>query len=517
MFGSFFKYTYKSAISKTGIRLNLGQLLIFGSKRPGLKGRLQKLRLAIMITVDMNVMYGIKKYGADKIALLGFFVVALLIAQLVVVWRSAILLSEPIRLEYGGLSASVPVGNGWRSERQWRYQNSEFILSSFFETGSGNITAMARCRYSLAASAVDAEMVFDKKASEVGGAIENTGLSQAGPLTINWAYIIKPQTLYDTVLGLAHLPNNHQLDIEVYQTTGDIDLTKRVFNHIIESLQFEDNQLFEAGSRVVAGIKSRGLDSFLPGPSAGQSQNGLSLDEQGGGEFFLIRDARGREIGFTMGLLGRLANQAEFSQTSFSIQGTGFYYVRSGYDTQQVTFFESDNSFDEFVWKSETGDIKGRRATEIVLGRDGIMTVKKFGVRSGERGYRISSATIPEFLGELIFEQMVYTGDREIFADIVDAEGRIIPAFVSRIEVEDIAAGEEYAYAFEVKLLNGRGFSERVYLDERKRISKRILQQEDLYTLERTDLEEVLRRFPQWTDFILGAMQGSRISGRGPL
>lgn len=517
MFGSFFKYTYKSAISKTGIRLNLGQSLIFGRKRLGLRRWLQKLCLAIMITVDMNVMYGIKKYGADKIALLGFFIVALLIAELVVVWRSAILLSEPIRLEYGGLSASVPVGNGWRSERQWRYQNSEFILSSFFETGSGNITAMARCRYSLAASAVDAETVFDKKASEIGGAIKNTGLSQAGPLTINWAYIIKPKTLYDTVLGLARLPNNHQLDIEVYQTIGDIDLTKRVFNHITESLQFEGNRLFEAGSRVVAEIKSRGLDSFLPSRSAGQSQNGLSLDERGEGEFFLIRDARGRDIGFTMGLLGRSGDQADYSQTSLSIQGTSFYYVRGRYDRQQVTFFESDNSFDEFVWKSETSGIKGRRAAEIVLDRDGVMTVKKLGVRSGERGYRISSAAIPDFLGELIFEQMVDTGYREIFADIVEAEGRIIPALFSRIEVEDIAAGEEYAYVFEVKLLNGRGFSERIYLDERKRVSKRILQQEDLYTLERTDLEDVLRRFPQWTDFILGALQGSRISGRGPL
>lgn len=468
--------------------------------------------LAIMITVDMNVMYGIKKYGADKIVLLGFFIVALLIAQLVVVWRSAILLSEPISLEYGGLSVSVPVGNGWRSERQWRYQNSEFILSSFFGTGPGKITAMARCRYSLAAGAADAEKVFDKKASEVGGAIENTGLSQAGPLTINWAYIIKPKTLYNTVLGLARLPNNHQLDIEVYQTTGDIELTKRVFNLITESLQFEDNRLFEAGSRVVAGIKSRGLESFLPSRSAE-----LSLNGRGEGEFFLIRDAGGRDIGFTMGLLGSSGDQADYSQTSLSIQGTSFYYVRGRYDRQQVTFFESDNSFDEFVWKSETSDIKGRRAAEIVLGRDGVMTVKKFGVRSGERGYRISSVAIPDFLGGLIFEQMVDTGDREIFADIVEAEGRIIPAFFSRTEVEDIAAGEEYAYAFEVKLLNGRGFSERVYLGERKHVSKRILQQEDLYTLERTDLEDVLGRFPQWVDFILGALQGSRISGRGPL
>ena len=73
---------------------------------------LQKKRWAISITAYMDKTYDIRKIGGDKIALLGLFVVSLLIARFIVVSKSAILLLEPIPLTDTGLSVSMPDGNG---------------------------------------------------------------------------------------------------------------------------------------------------------------------------------------------------------------------------------------------------------------------------------------------------------------------------------------------------------------------------------------------------------------------
>jgi hypothetical protein len=64
-------------------------------------------------------------------------------------------------------------------------------------------------------------------------------------------------------------------------------------------------------------------------------------------------------------------------------------------------------------------------------------------------------------------------------------------------------AAIEAAYVFKVELLNGRGFSEQVYLDDQRQISKRLLQQEDTYTIERTVAENILREFPEQGSLLL--------------
>ena len=487
-----------------------------------------------MITVDMNGTYEAKKYGADKIALLGLFIVALLIARFVIVSRSAVVLSEPIKLNYAGLSASLPAGNGWRSGKQWKYEKNAFILSSFFDSGFGNVTGLAQCRYLLAAAEATPDTLFREKASAIGGAIAETGQiltdrpgsrfakssQDWGPLTIDWAHIKKPKTLFDAFFGTIQLPNNRQLNIEVYQTTGDTDLAKQVFERITESLKFEDNQLFKAGSEIVTAIKIAGLDRFL--------------DNQSRKDFFLIKDVRKRTIGFTMDVLGpRFAKSSQNGGAQLNIQAASFYYIRGRYAHERATFFQSDNSFDEFIWKSEISSIRGRNSTEITLLKDGIMTVKKFNAQVEEKNYQISPAAIPDVFIEFIFGQMLDSDYEKIFVDIIKADGTILPALISRIEtprrfaslaplcllsqtargvtrvqVQNRNSGpaiveEETAYAFRMELLDGRGFSQQLYLDEQRRISKALLRQESIYSLERTTVENILEHFPEKADYVL--------------
>ncbi len=202
---------------------------------------MQKMRLAITITAYMDKTYDIRKIEGDKIALLGLFIVALLIAHIIVVSKSALVFSEPITLTNSGLSVSMPAGNGWKSEKKWKYHEKAFSLSSNFALGSSRPTAWAQCRYLLAAEPTTPQMRFEQKALEVEGRIVKMDQMRIDTLIIDWALIEKPQTSFSFIFGTANLPNNHQLDIEVHQVMGDTEMAERTFKGIVKTLSFKDN------------------------------------------------------------------------------------------------------------------------------------------------------------------------------------------------------------------------------------------------------------------------------------
>lgn len=488
-----------------------------------------------MLALYMDGTYETRSRWVDKIAFFSLFIAVLLIAYFIVIRRSVIVLSEPIELNCAGLSVCIPTGAGWRSEKQWKYQQNTLTLDSFFNPGSGSVTTIVSCRYLLAAAETTPEALFKEKASAVSGSkitktgqITNTPLN-AGLPALNWAHIEslaggkqETKTPFDMFFGTAQLPNNRRLDIEVHQETGDTNLAEGIFNSVINSLNFTENRLLEAGSKIVTEIKGKGLDSFLGPHSAKNSQNGGHLDNEDRESFFLIKDARERTIGFTMEALGshfaeRPQNGAAIEQgpeAQLNVRGWSFYYIRGRHDQEQVTFFQSGNNLNEFVWKSETSGPSGRSGVEIVLDKNGIMTVKEFDLQAKEKDYQISPAAIPDILGKYIFSQMLDSDQKEIFVDIIEADGKITPAHISRIEVSPLFASQnrssgadvvqkEAAYLFGMDFLDGRGFSEQVYLDDQRRISRMLLQQENTYILERTDAENILREFPEQGSYIL--------------
>jgi len=476
-----------------------------------------------MLASSMNRTYETKSRWADKIAFFSLFIVVLLIASFIVTLRSAIVLSEPIELNCAGLSVCIPTGAGWQGGKQWKYQQNTFTLDSFFTPSPGSVTTLVSCRYLLAAAKTTPEALFNEKTSEVDGAkISKTGKieigrSAEGPqnksiLTVDWADIKGSKTPFDTFFGVVQLPNNRRLDIEVYQDTEDVVSAEKIFKSVTESLKFTDNHLLEAGGKIVAEIKDKGLDSFPASAAKKQEQDRKS--------FFMIKDARGRTIGFTVEAIGpyfaeRPQKGAVLESTPEvqNIQAWSFYYIRGRQEQEQITFFKSDNSFKEFVWKSETTGPVGRSGVEIVLDKDGIMTVKESDLQAKEKDYQISPAAIPEVLGKFIFNQMLDSNRKEIFVDIIGADGKITPALVSRTEASHSTASQnrsggadvaqEAAYVFEMKFLDSQGFSQQVYLDDKRQISRMLLQQESTYTLERTDAENILREFPEQGSYIL--------------
>ena len=455
-----------------------------GQKAPNSDVQLQKTPSPIIITAYMNKTYGTKKYAADKIVLLGLFIVAVLIARFIVASRSAIILWEPIKLDFASLSVSMPAGNGWQSEKQWRFQKNAFILSGVFDAGSGKVTASAQCRYRLASTEATADERLKQKASAMSSTIVKTDQIQTDQLTIDWVHI-KTQKMLDTFFGTATLSNNHQCDIEVHQTAGDTDMAEQVFKRITESLKLEDNQLLQAGGDIIAQIKSKGLASFL------SNQNQQS--------FFLIKDLRKHTIGFTMDVLVDTGPDAKLN-----IQAGSFFYIRGRFARESAKFFQSTNNFDEFTWSSETNSIAGRIGTEVILGKDEVMTVKKFSPQTEEKNYRISPEAIPEVLLEQLLSQMLDSDHKKILVEVIENDGTIVPALISRIEAEDSATDEERAqYILKVELLDGRGYTELVYLDSQRHISKRLSLYKRGLILERATVENILRQFPERADYIL--------------
>lgn len=432
-----------------------------------------------------------KKYAADKIALLGLLIVALLIARFIIASRSAIVLSGPIKLPNGGLSVSMPTGNGWQSDKQWRYEENGFTLSSFFAPGSGSVTTLTRCRYLLAATKTTADTILGQMASDVDGVIEKTDQIPTGEISVDWAHIKNKKNLLEVFFGTVRLPDNRRLDIEVHQTTGDAGLAEQAFKQIANSIIFKGNQLLKAGSKIVSEIKTKGLDNLL------HDKNQQTL--------FLIKDTAKQPIGFTMDTRTDSDKNAQPN-----IQAASFYYFRGRFPQEQASFLKSSNNLGEFTWKSETTSLTDRSNSELSLDKTGIMTVRQSNAPAREKNYQLSTAAIPDIFLDLLFSQMLDSNYKKIIVDTIGAEGKITPVLISRIEPEDIAPPpttnryeEKALYVLDMELLDGRGFSERVYLDKQKQISKILLQHRAVYLLERTNPETILRQFPERADWLL--------------
>jgi hypothetical protein len=130
------------------------------------------------------------------------------------------------------------------------------------------------------------------------------------------------------------------------------------------------------------------------------------------------------------------------------------------------------------------------------------MTIKEFNTQLEEENYRVGPVAIPDFLSELIFDPLLDGGHERIFVDIIEPEGRILPMLVSVLEPKDSAA-EKVAYMLSVEFLDGQGFSERLYLDDQRRISKRLLRHGGIYLLERSSAEDIAEEFPERADYIM--------------
>jgi len=438
----------------------------------------------------MNEIHDTKKGAGAKIAFLGLFVAALLAARVVVALRSAVVLSTPIPLAPAGLSIAVPEGNGWINSGQWEYGDNSFILSSILSTGRSRPTGSARCRYLLAAEASSPESRFERERDKLGGTIVETGQMQTETVSFDWVHIEKQNKWVNAFYGTAKLPYNRQLDIEIHETLGKLDMAKEVFRRIAESVSLTETPLLEAGAQVVAEMKAKGIADYL------EDQNRQAL--------FLIRDTlvstgSAVPLGFAADVL------IDTGRTGPSrIQAASLHYIRGRYIREQVTSFQSDNRFDELTWKIQTTGV-GRRSAEIALDADGVLTITKLGEPIEEKSCYPSSAAIPDILLEQFIGRMIESDKKEVIVDVIEATGRIMPTHISSAEPDESTADNGISYKVKIEPLDGKGFYQWVYLDDKKLISESISREERIYVFESVTPDEAVRLFPERAEHILNS------------
>jgi len=240
----------------------------------------------------------------------------------------------------------------------------------------------------------------------------------------------------------------------------------------------------KAGGQVVAEIKRKGIAGFL--------------DSQSWQSFFLIKDTRGHPIGFTMDVF-----TDSMTYTALNIRSASLLYIRGRYSHDKIMFFQSDNSFDRFSWKSETVRPGERSGTEILRGQDGVVTVTKSGRNKTQQSYKPDSASIPDFLLDLVFTQMLESGHTKIIVDTINADGKMVDVVISRIKTKYRRPSQtEAEYKLNVDFSDDGGFSELVYLDSQGRILEIFLEPDGI-CFERTNVEDILEKFPERVDYIL--------------
>ncbi len=435
----------------------------------------------------MNTFEKEKKYGSDKIALLGLFVLAILTAYAITTLKSAVILTRPIELNYTGLAVSMPNGNGWRCEKNWSYGQNAFVLKSFFTINPDRYTAEARCRYLLAAENTPADLLIEQRAYDLSGTIIEKNRIQTELLNIKWAYIKNEQYLLDIYFGTTRLPNNRQLDIEVL-LTDNADLAAQTFKLVAENIKFQDNQLLNAGSQIVQNIKNSGISSFLT--------------DQSRQDIFLIKDEKKRPVGFTTDVLIDSTQDAPLN-----IQAAGLLYIRGRYAQEQAMFFQCSNNLDEFSYKKQSA----KNGTEITMNKTGTMTVKTSKPYPKEINYQPGPSAIPDVFLEFLLNHFIDSYHEKLVIDIIRSDGTINPALLRRIEDKG-----DSTHILKLDFLGGQRFSELIYLDNQKNILKRLLgiqtppgnneeplRRRNILTLERDTAENILRQFPERADYIL--------------
>jgi len=420
----------------------------------------------------------IKKYSADKLVLLGLLVLSLLLARLIIASKSRILFSGPITLEYTGLSVSIPSGKGWINEKSWRKKGDSFILSSIFDPGIRKVVTSILCQYILASNNSSTNTQFDQKALNLDGKIVKTDRITNDTLTIDWVHIESQKKRFNVLFGIAKLPNNRQLNIEVRQSTGDLKSAKELFSGIVKNLKFENNPLLDSGSEIIAKIKQKGLIYY---------SNKIKLEK-----FFLIKDGKKDNLGFAVDIIVDSGDDSELN-----IHGASAFYTRGKTGSEQVTFFKSKNDFNEFIWKIETSGPLDNYSNEVVLKENGIITIRKLSQRAVEKNYQINAFSIPDILSEFVFFEMLANDYQEIIVDIIEADGTISPALIKK---ESTKTNSEQV--FRVEFLNNKAASQLIYFDNQGQIWKKLFLQQDI-SLEMCNIEDIAREFPERADYTM--------------
>lgn len=440
----------------------------------------------------MRESYEFKKPGIDKITLLGLFVLALLLAHLIVLSKKTVRLNKPVELHPFGLSISLPTGAGWRAQSRWTCRKNAYQISSLFASTPDSFETVVNCTYSLAPLKLEPDDWFNQIASSYSAQIINKDtIITAQPdqnLTFSCARLKADDRLLDIRLATTELPYGKRLDIELHNYSGDSELAEETFKKVLQNAGFQDNKILAAAASVVDKIKKTGIDNLLEA-----NQN----------SFFLIENLQQKAIGFTNTITTTSAVSEPFSQDRLNAEIADYQYIRDAFPSEHLALFKCNGSISRFSYKSETASLIGRTGHEIILDPNGIVTLKSSKDRPRPQKFRPSSLAVPNLLLDQVLIQMLTDNQKTMLIEMINYDGKIIPALITKKQQSDNLVDQIESHTFNVELLDGSGFTQQIYLDSRPQISKALLFYDNKYILVRCSQEKILNLFPEKAGYLL--------------
>ena len=110
---------------------------------------------------------------------------------------------------------------------------------------------------------------------------------------------------------------------------------------------------------------------------------------------------------------------------------------------------------------------------------------------------------MPDSIFDLVLLHMLDSRYDEAMFDLIGSDGSVKPVVVSKMVLPQNAKKLQAVYELKVEVLDGKGYFQQIFYDKDKKILQKLLYQDNSYAFEQTDVEALMRFFPEKEDRIL--------------
>jgi hypothetical protein len=211
-----------------------------------------------------------------------------------------------------------------------------------------------------------------------------------------------------------------------------------------------------------------------------------------------IKNIRGRTVGFSLDVI----TTAEMNGAG--IQAGHYQYLQVRPVGEVVWSFGGDEHLEEYFWKSEAKLGGGAVGVELT-GTGENVTVQKYSERgmAAAESFRANAAAIPNALLDVFLAGFLESDIERAVFDLMQYDGTVKPIAVSRVAVPGNGRSSPAAFEVKVEIVDGRGYYQQVYFDGDKKVLQTLVQQEEPYVMERSDIPTLRKIFPERADELL--------------
>jgi|GEM_PF-1315024 len=414
----------------------------------------------------------LSKQSFLEITLLATVVAGIFFAKLIVDFKSRILLSPPITLSGSGLTVHLPLQNNWRTLKEWQYeQGNSFVLPARLVERSGPVMDVY-WKYDLNTTAADSRQALEETVSHAGGKLVDIAQTTAA-CPMEYGRVSMPQNRIELYVGAARLDFGRVLILQVQSSPEDTSSAKAIFLTLANSVRYEKPAELTRGEELLQKLRqfeTSVLFADIP------RQNLLARDAAGG--------ARGYET-------------AQFSvDTRGCVQIDKTTAFRAGAMIRRKQhLLESAHPFETFDWRCQSDDASNRPGIfSLRLKDDGALNTEDPAGRT--QTCRPGPVIVSQILLDVLVRFFLEAEQQKIVLDILCDDGRIIPAVISSIPLEQAKAkAQEMAFAVRVESLNGA--TTEFYFDADKKSLGKLTREVNRQTLlwERADQKDIEKYF----------------------